>query len=681
MQCAVWNGSFASGARRAGREAARAGMTRWIMLPLLGLVAGLASNATAAAARTEIPRPVRTPDMVKPAVTTTTATLSTLWFDFGDNLVNNKVIKNAVVVKNTGSAPLTLAPAISGDTSYSIVSTGSCGSQLAAGASCDIVVRYLPTKGSFPNTQDAMLSMNFGNAAAGVPAGVLITGTSAVLKVGAVTHTGNSLVAQYTMRLPFPGRMRVNFGPTTSYGRSTWFQETDVNQEQVSILVAGMMASSTYHMSAWVELKNGIIVKDVDHTFKTGIVPGNVSLPTVVSTTQGMTPQPGIEMTNPLRGLVAYDLQGNIIWYYLLQTPTEDYLQSVKPLPNGDFLFVMGSLNNQPLLGPLTLANINEIREIDLAGNVVKEVSIEDVNASLQTATCKECQDPGGAPLVLQTFHHDVTPLPNGHWLLMSNELRNLSATSTPPLTNMPATTVAGDVVVDLDENLQPVWVWNEFNHLDPNRHPYQFPDWTHSNAILYSPDDGNFLISIRHQNWVLKVDYHNGSGSGDILWHLGYQGDFKLIGGSSPVDWQYAQHGPGFDSPNSSGLFKLVLMDNGDDRVYPATNACTTAKTPAPSCFYSTIPVFQIDEKEMTATLTFHHKMPHADYNTFGGNALELENGNIEYDLCGIASTSLVQEVTQEKNPQVVWSMTSTNGNFYRAFRVPSLYPGVTWK
>lgn len=85
---------------------------------------------------------------------------------------------------------------------------------------------------------------------------------------------------------------------------------------------------------------------------------------------------------------------------------------------------------------------------------------------------------------------------------------------------------------------------------LDTDRRPYNYPDWTHTNAILYSPDDGSHIISIRHQNWLLKIDYGNGAGAGDILWHLGYQGDFALLNAdgstdSDSTDWFYAQHVP----------------------------------------------------------------------------------------------------------------------------------------
>ena len=98
------------------------------------------------------------------------------------------------------------------------------------------------------------------------------------------------------------------------------------------------------------------------------------------------------------------------------------------------------------------------------------------------------------------------------------------------------------------------------------------YPDWTHTNAVLYSPSDGNLIISIRHQNWLVKIDYNNGIGTGNIIWHLGYQGDFTLLNAdgstdTNPFDWFYAQHGPNFTTTNTSGQFSLVLFDNGDDR------------------------------------------------------------------------------------------------------------------
>lgn len=612
----------------------------------------------------------------------TAASLSTTSFDFGDDLVGNTVTQTVVVVSNTGSDALTLNPTLSGDPSYSIATAASCGAQLAAGTSCNMVLNYAPTTPSLPGTQNATLNLGFGDVASGTPQTVAITGTSAALTAGQVTSTNNPQVALYTMTLPFPGSITVNFGTTTSYGLQTWSQSTPTAGGTVSIFVAGMLASTTYHMQAAVTLANGITATDTDHTFTTGAVPKAMQLAVTTTTTAGMTPQPGLELLNTTsgnpEGILITDLSGNILWTYANPGNSSlDFIYGVKMLPDGDILMAIG-LNSASIGTGITAATINEIREVNLAGDTVREISIDDLNGELANAGCAECN------VTLATFHHDVTPLPNGHWLVLANTSMSLSPTTTPPLTDAPAGGVIGDVIVDLDQNMQPVWVWNEFNHLDPNRHPMNFPDWTHTNAVIYSPDDGNILVSIRHQNWVVKVNYANGTGDGSIIWHLGAGGDFTLIGGTDPIDWQYAQHGPSFFSTNTSGVFSLGLLDNGDDRLSsapptPDINNPLCGTTGAPAC-YSTIPVFQIDETAKTATLTFHQILPAALYNSYGGNAEQLANGDVEYDLCSTASGGWIYEVTQTSTPQTVWTLHVVPTSIYRGFRIPSMYPGVQW-
>ena len=168
------------------------------------------------------------------------------------------------------------------------------------------------------------------------------------------------------------------------------------------------------------------------------------------------------------------------------------------------------------------------LQEVDLTGKLIWQMTAADLNKALAAATCAGCN------ITVIGTHHDFVQLPNGHLIVIAGTQQVISGT-----------TVIGDVIIDLDQNHNPVWLWNEFDHLDTNRRPYLFPDWTHTNAILYSADDGNLIISIRHQNWLVKVDYANGTGAGDIIWRLGYQGDFTLVGGTDPTDWFYAQHGP----------------------------------------------------------------------------------------------------------------------------------------
>jgi hypothetical protein len=371
----------------------------------------------------------------------------------------------------------------------------------------------------------------------------------------------------------------------------------------------------------------------------------------------------------PIRNFLqayATDLDGNIIWGY--DYPDRDansIIQPLRLLPNGHFAMLI-SYPSQNVFTPTLHSKVNTLREIDLAGNTLRELTLDQLNQRMKTA---------GYTFNLLDYHHDFVVLPNGHWIVIANMEK--------PYTDLPGypgtTDVVGDVLIDLDADWNPVWVWNEFDHLDVNRHPMNFPDWTHTNAVLYSPDDGNLLVSIRHQNWIVKVDYSNGTGSGNILWRLGQDGDFQLRNGTDPTDWSYAQHNPAFQSDSTAGKFSLSVMDNGDDRAFQTGVVCNSPGQPA--CLYTTVPLYDIDETAMTATLRFHQIFPPAQYSFFGGGTTRLPNGNVEYDLCSEPNGSaLVQEVTDDAQPKLIWQMNITNENVYRANRIPSLYPGVAW-
>jgi len=499
------------------------------------------------------------------------------------------------------------------------------------------------------------------------------TASVQILVPGKVSATTHPLVALYSFSPPAGSTVSVQFGPDTNYQFQTNPVPASANGAPLNIQVAGMRASTLYHMRAVVQLANGLTYDDPDQTFTTGAIPQNVSPNLTATTTPGMTPQPGIEMLDSITQtgqlqLTAVDLSGNIVWYYNFTGGNGDYVQPVHLMPNGNMLLVISDDSTTPLNAAPPPAAVNSVvREVDLVGNTIKEISIADLNTKLATA---------GYSLKLGNFHHDVLPLPNGHWIVLANMLK--------PFENLPyrpgTTNVLGDVLVDLDTNLNPVWAWSEFDHLDVTRQPMNFPDWTHTNAVIYSPDDGNLLVSIRHQNWLVKVDYQNGAGSGDILWHLGWQGEFTLSGGTAPTDWFYAQHGPQIFTPNSTGKFSMTLFDNGDDRVYPPTAPCSITVTVP--CRYSTVPVLNIDDQAMTAEITFNTLIA-PSYSLWGGNAEVLKNGNVEYDVCAASSlppASQIFEVTQTSTPQVVWHLLVTGQNSYRAFRMPSLYPGVQW-
>jgi arylsulfate sulfotransferase len=509
------------------------------------------------------------------------------------------------------------------------------------------------------------------------------TAVVALVQAGDVESTANPQVAQYTLNLPQPGTVQVQFGIDTAYGRRTWSQptpSTPVNYGgPVTIEVAGMLGNTTYHMQALATLSNGAAYADGDHAFTTGAPPPTP--PVQITTPAGLAPQPGIELFDSAElGLPLYspslaqafatDLQGNVLWTYRYSGTPANVITPIKLLSNGHML--LNLTVTTPATGPpLPPGTANDIREIDLAGNTVHDLQLSSLNASLAAS--------GFAGITLYAFSRDFLALPNGHFVFLATMAQQESN-----LTGFPGTVdVAGDVLVDVDQNYKPDWVWSTFDHLDLNRHPYQFPpDWTHSDALLYSSDDGNLLFSIRNQNWIVKIDFQNGTGSGAVLWRLGEGGDFQLLGGVDPADWFYAQHGMNFFSANTSGQFELGVFDDGDDRPAPQGGICGVAG--APAC-YSTAEVLLVDETAKTATLLHHYVAPASYYSFFGGQTDLLGNGDIEVDFCAAQPGGIVLEYqpgpsVTETSPLIVWQAVTPGAYLYRALRQPSLYPGVQW-
>jgi hypothetical protein len=182
--------------------------------------------------------------------------------------------------------------------------------------------------------------------------------------------------------------------------------------------------------------------------------------------------------------------------------------------------------------------------------------------------------------------------------------------------------------------------------------------EWLHSNSLNYIPATGDFLMSMPEQNWVAKIDWKNGKGSGKVLWRLGEGGDFKAIS-NDPDPWFSFQHDAGFE-PVGSNL--LTVLDDGHERFKKDPKAHNRGQ------------VWKLDEENKTATL-----MHNADLGVYAvavGSAQTLKNGNYSFE-AGFINPDSIYSRAIETSPEgkVVYAQQLEGQIEYRSFRVADMY------
>ncbi len=145
-------------------------------------------------------------------------------------------------------------------------------------------------------------------------------------------------------------------------------------------------------------------------------------------------------------------MNGNVIWYYdPVANNFPSYAQNLEP---GGTVMMLGG----KAVG--VAAGYNTLRQVDLAGDTLRETNIHAVNAKLAAMRQPQILD----------FDHEAKLLPNGDTVVLA---------STPKIVNYKGkpTRFIGDMVIVLDQNFQPVWVWNSFRWLNTNRLGTDHPD------------------------------------------------------------------------------------------------------------------------------------------------------------------------------------------------------------
>ncbi len=342
---------------------------------------------------------------------------------------------------------------------------------------------------------------------------------------------------------------------------------------------------------------------------------------------------------------VATDLSGNLVWYY---PGAVSFLTRAEP---GGYFFAIGQ-------NPSADPSYQFVREVDLAGNTVLETNAARVSEQLTAMGMR----------AINSFHHEAERLPDGNIMVLANTEQIFTDVQGPGPVD-----VIGDMIVVLDRNLQVVWAWDAFDHLDVSRAavlgetcrptdggcpPFYLADvandWLHGNSLDLTPD-GNILYSARHQDWLIKIDYNNGQGSGEVLWRLGKDGDFA-INSADPQPWFSHQHDSRFESGDGT---MLMVFDNGNTRNAADPNAHSRGQ------------VLRLDEANRTATLALNADL--GDYSFALGATQKLANGNYHFGL-GYLSGDRSQAVEVDAAGNTVYALEAAVPA-YRSYRVSDLY------
>jgi len=451
----------------------------------------------------------------------------------------------------------------------------------------------------------------------------------------------------------------------------------------MNVYVAGMYANSTYQMTVQTST-GGVVTNSPAVSFQTGTPALNTpTLTTPVPATSGDSLLENIVLfdflNNGTSGYpIATDLKGNVVWYYgAFATSAQTGALMTRVITGGTMLVIADGPNSN---SSATAQQI--LREIDLSGNALRETNATRIQEQLVAAGRLSNCSLGSTLCQFGAFHHEAIRLPNGHTLAFGDVEQIFPAgtqNSTAPVD------ILADMIVELDANFQLVWSWSAFDHdgggtqLDINRpailgetcSPNQggcpplflatlANDWLHSNSLQYRSTDHNLIMSLRHQDWVLKIDYRDGQGTGNILWRLGNLGDFT-INSTDPWPWFSHQHDANFAINGN-----LTLFDDGNTRV--AQNPTVTE--------YSRGQAYNIDETNLIANPVLN--APLGVYSAALGSAQLLNKGSYNF-LAGINQPGpFAQSIEVQPNGTIVFTEQANVGS-YRSFRLVDLYTAPT--
>ena len=331
----------------------------------------------------------------------------------------------------------------------------------------------------------------------------------------------------------------------------------------------------------------------------------------------------------------AYDINGDVRWYL-----SNYALWDITRLQNGHILVSTERLMNTPYY-------MTGLYEIDLLGKIHAEYSI-----------------PGG-------YHHDYFEMENGNLLIASDNFDDGNDTVEDYVVEMERLT--GNIVKKF--NLKDILPTENTGNEN-----WSGDDWFHNNSVWYDKDTNSILLSGRHADAVIAINYDNG----ELRWILGdptgwpekYQHYFfKPIG---DVEWQWSQHAA-MVTPEGY----VFVFDNGNNKSKVSANY-----VPAPNS-YSRGVMYKIDTYNMTVEQVWEYGkargsgfyspyISDVDYINPGhyiihSGGISTKDGVAQNQPAGIVhADTLISDTVEILNDKVIFEMTLPT-NTYRVEKMPA--------
>lgn len=286
-----------------------------------------------------------------------------------------------------------------------------------------------------------------------------------------------------------------------------------------------------------------------DLTIKTGALPDNMVRPIDITSDKSKLTNDLYFFTPSSQGYtMAYDVNGNVRWYL-----TNNALWKIDRLDNGHLLVSTERRVNSPYY-------MTGLYEMDLMGKIYAEFDL-----------------PGG-------YHHDYYEMPDGNLLVASNDFTSGDGT-------------VEDVIVELDRQTGDIVRQFDLKDIldtdDGKSENWSSYDWFHNNSVWYDQTTNTVILSGRHKDAVIGLDYN----SGDLKWIIGdptnwdeeYQQYFFTPIGSN-FEWQWSQHAA-MVTPEGY----IFILDNGNNKSKNADSYVPASQS------YTRGVMYKIDTDNMT--------------------------------------------------------------------------------